>query len=58
MTITTIHHPLELRIAIESEREILDEFISPSYDRTIQDELDDQLFGLQGLAIAWVGDQP
>lgn len=58
MTIETIPKALDLRIAIENELEILEEFISPSYGRSIQDELDDQLFGLQGLVIAWHGNQP
>ncbi|MFT4712678.1 MAG: GNAT superfamily N-acetyltransferase [Candidatus Azotimanducaceae bacterium] len=49
---------MDLRIAKTSDREILEEFISPAYGRTIQDELDDQLFGLQDLVIAWQSNTP
>ena len=49
---------MELRIAQESEFEVLEDFISHSYKRTLRDELDDQLFGLHSLAIAWDGKEP
>lgn len=49
---------MELRIAQQHEYDMLEELISHAYLRTLQDELDDQLFGLQTLAIAWDGKQP
>ena len=49
---------MELRIAQQHEYDMLEELISHAYLRTLQDELDDQLFGLQSLAIAWDGKQP
>ncbi len=49
---------MELRIAQQSEYDSLEAFISQVDRRTLQDELDDQLFGLQSLAIAWDGKQP
>ena len=48
---------MELRIAQQHEYDMLEELISHAYLRTLQDELDDQLFGLQSLAIAWDGKQ-
>jgi hypothetical protein len=49
---------MELKIAQQHEYDMLEELISHAYLRTLQDELDDQLFGLQSLAIAWDGKQP
>ena len=49
---------MELRIAQQHEYDMLEELISHADLRTLQDELDDQLFGLQSLAIAWDGKQP
>jgi len=49
---------VNIKLADPVEIEILEAFISPAYGRTIRDELDDQSFGLQSLAIAWDRETP
>ena len=49
---------MNIRLAEQSEIEILEALIYPAHNRSIKDELDDQMFGLQSLAIAWDEKEP